>query len=185
MNLSIVNSIYCFQSFFFFTCIGQNRFGWKEHQIQWKNGLGMWLAVPGAEELSGATPFLRPQGFWPMLLSSLCSPASVLVYHHTLSSQHLPAPGLLDLTDMASPLSDQVRSFSSVSREALIGSLTVTCHLSWSPFPFGVGRGWAEELQQGLGEASKVTQVTALLSLLEKEHHFALSLYTGMSGGHI
>ena len=155
MILSIVNSIYCFQSFFFFTCIGQDRFGWKEHQIQWKNGLGMWLAVPGAEELSGATPFLRPQGFWPMLLSSLCSPASVLVYHHTLSSQQLPAPGLLDLTDMASPLSDQVRSFSSVSREALTGSLTVTCHLSWSPFPLVLGEAEQKNFSKGWERPAK------------------------------
>ena len=140
--------------FFFFPHIRQDRFGWKEHQIQWKNGLGTWLGIPRAEELSGATPFLRPQGFWPMLLSSLRSPASVLVYHHTLSSQQLPALGLLDLTDMASPLSDQVHSFSSVS-SVDAGSLAGTCHLSWSPFPSGVRRGWAEEPQQELGRGKQ------------------------------
>ena len=153
MVLSIVNRIYCFQSFclficfFFFACIGQDRFGWKEHQIQWKNGLGMWLGVPGAEGLSAATPFLQPRGFWPMLLSSLCSPASVLFSHHTQSSQQLPAQAYstlqiwphLCLTRCILFLQSQDR----LSLDA--GSLAGTCHLSWLPFPFGVGRGWEEE----------------------------------------
>ena len=184
MNLSIVNSIYCFQSFFFYLYRAGPVWleGTSDPVKKWiRNVTGRprsW-GVVRSHSLSAAPGILAYAPFLTLLPS-----LSVGLPPHT-ELPTVTSPGLLDLTDMASPLSDQVRSFSSVSREALIGSLTVTCHLSWSPFPFGVGRGWAEELQQGLGEASKVTQVTALLSLLEKEHHFAFSLYTGMSGGHI
>ena len=54
-------------------------------------------------------------------------------------------------------------------------------HLSLLVF----GEAEQKNLSKSWEGASKVTQVTALLSLLEKEHHFAFFLYTGMSGGHV
>lgn len=136
MILSIVNSIYCFQSLFFFLFFGFVLFfsyragpvlvGRNIRSV--KKWIGSSDLGIQAEELSGATPFLRPQGFWPILLSSLRSPASVLVYHHTLSSQQITSPGAAHYRYGLTSVWPGTFFFFSLRVDA--GSLAGTCHLS-------------------------------------------------------